>query len=202
MWGTRHSSNALQQGMHNKQTCWTAQVQIIAFTHPFCHHKTGTDKNTKGPSAKRAIYRKGRMSQVCGVSLRAHLPCAGVWPCLCYRAGLWQALFVTSTAPEANQRSLTCMALSYSYTAHKCSASEGLQHLSKQTCLAHMSAESSRKRSQSSCTMNSFTRQSSLPTKLGHFTAHKCSAWLSLYLFAVICVQRCISSHFGLNKNY
>lgn len=51
------------------------------------------------------------------------------------------------------------MALSYSYTAHKCSATEGLQHLSKQTCPAHMSAESNQKRAQSSCTMNSFMRQ-------------------------------------------
>lgn len=125
IWGTKHASNALQQRMHNKQTCRTAHVKNIPLTHPQCHHKTGTDKNTKGPSAKRAIYRKGRMSQVSGVSLPAHLPCARVWPCLRYRAGLWQALFVTSTAPEANQRSLTRMALSYSYTVHKCSATEG-----------------------------------------------------------------------------
>ncbi len=77
---------------------------------------------------------------------------------------------------EANQLSLTHMALSYSYTAQMQCYTEGLQHLSKQTCPAHMSAVSNQKRTQSSCTINSFTRHSSLPTKLGHFTAHKCSA--------------------------
>ncbi len=115
MWGTTHASNALQQDIHNKQTCWTAYVLIIPFTHTHCHHKTGADKNTKGPSVKWALYGKGRMSQVSGVSLRAHLPCAGVWPYLCYRPGLWQD-FMTSWLPqlqrqtEANQLSLTHMA--------------------------------------------------------------------------------------------